>query len=685
MNTFINQTKIRSPLNTKSRMYGNAAFLLIASLTSSFVCAADSTVKIGSVKGIISQLDRQNTSTISPFSRLKPQQQNPGERSEFFEKFDVQKYSERDGQILINGNLRGRKSHKFQLRGTRTHLSGRQYDPSTGEAALLNTDSNGVLVARQTPISRIIPDLSPNWAKKVKIAKDHIRKNIRRLNRLDLSTHQWVRSALAGAQANHVQSYSNQDLLKLESKPNSKKIIYLNFTQPDTTFLKSIGLSNELPVLNLDGSPNPINVAIKEKDGDTGKIEADRFINVTKEDIYRVWQVVAAHYSSFDVNITTNRALFDKALMSDRYEVMFFNHGCRSWATLDAFGTDSDPAHMCVDSDQKDSWSLGVGYTAAHEIGHGLGLQHQGDPSDAYFNGLANHQWVPIMGNFWYAFDWEEPLVQFTKGEYKGAVSEDLDYLQDDRAVIAKYIPIRNDDIAAQKPLTIIGQTISPSTNYGTIERSDDVDVYEFRVSTESLLDLQISPIEVTSMLDIRSVLTDSQGRVIIESSPISLRDAKFERIKLAAGNYRLEVRGGAEGTPSDGFSAYSSTGYYAMLGSLVPKDQAGKVEQVILTQENISNAKGTWKYFSFDIPSGNTASIVLSGGTGDADLYVKKGAKPQSTSAIVPPNGCSSDSFSANEKCFIKNLSSSTENYQVGIFGYKDYQNITLKVSLKK
>jgi hypothetical protein len=198
-------------------------------------------------------------------------------------------------------------------------------------------------------------------------------------------------------------------------------------------------------------------------------------------------------------------------------------------------------------------------------------------------------------------------------------------------------------------------------------------------------MDLQISPIEVTSMLDIRAVITDNQGRVISESNPFLLRDAKFERVKLPVGSYRLEVRGGAEGTPSDGFSAYSSTGYYAMMGRLVPNDQAGKFEQVVLTQENLTNTKGTWRYFSFGVPPGNTANIVLSGGTGDSDLYVRKGAKPQSTSAIVQPLGCSSDSFSANEKCFVRNLSSSTESYQVGIFGYKEYQNVTLKVSLRK
>ena len=44
---------------------------------------------------------------------------------------------------------------------------------------------------------------------------------------------------------------------------------------------------------------------------------------------------------------------------------------------------------------------------------------------------------------------------------------------------------------------------------------------------------------------------------------------AQFTKLSLTAGTYRLVVRGGAEGTPQNGFSNYSSLGWYAMKGTL--------------------------------------------------------------------------------------------------------------------
>jgi hypothetical protein len=43
-----------------------------------------------------------------------------------------------------------------------------------------------------------------------------------------------------------------------------------------------------------------------------------------------------------------------------------------------------------------------------------------------------------------------------------------------------------------------------------------------------------------------------------------------------------------------------------------------------------ISGAAGSELYFSIEVPAGQTKlEISMSGGTGDADLYVKRGALP--------------------------------------------------------
>lgn len=51
------------------------------------------------------------------------------------------------------------------------------------------------------------------------------------------------------------------------------------------------------------------------------------------------------------------------------------------------------------------------------------------------------------------------------------------------------------------------------------------------------------------------------------------------------------------------------------------------------VTVSNISGATGSWTNYKINVPSGQTSlKVTMSGGTGDADLYVKFGAQPSST-----------------------------------------------------
>src|SRR5690242_10012497 len=46
-----------------------------------------------------------------------------------------------------------------------------------------------------------------------------------------------------------------------------------------------------------------------------------------------------------------------------------------------------------------------------------------------------------------------------------------------------------------------------------------------------------------------------------------------------------------------------------------------------------ISGSAGTWRYYSLDVPEGqSTVTFTTSGGTGDVDLYVNFGALPTAT-----------------------------------------------------
>ncbi|MGA9521698.1 MAG: trypsin-like serine protease [Myxococcaceae bacterium] len=49
-----------------------------------------------------------------------------------------------------------------------------------------------------------------------------------------------------------------------------------------------------------------------------------------------------------------------------------------------------------------------------------------------------------------------------------------------------------------------------------------------------------------------------------------------------------------------------------------------------LLSQSSLSGSSGTWKHFPITVPAGaTTLTVNLSGGTGDADLYVREGSQP--------------------------------------------------------
>ncbi|QRO00794.1 M4 family metallopeptidase [Archangium violaceum] len=96
----------------------------------------------------------------------------------------------------------------------------------------------------------------------------------------------------------------------------------------------------------------------------------------------------------------------------------------------------------------------------------------------------------------------------------------------------------------------------------------------------------------------------------------------------------------------------------------------------VLSTVNNLSGAKSSNTNYTFVTPSGATAmKFELSGGTGDADLYVKFGSAPTTTSY-----DCRSAGATTAETCTINGAKQGT--YYVLIKGYTAYSGTTFKVS---
>jgi vibriolysin len=86
----------------------------------------------------------------------------------------------------------------------------------------------------------------------------------------------------------------------------------------------------------------------------------------------------------------------------------------------------------------------------------------------------------------------------------------------------------------------------------------------------------------------------------------------------------------------------------------------------------NLSGASGSQQYFRIAVTAGRTLTVKISGGTGDADLYTRFGARPTTSTFNCRPylNG-------NNETCTITNTSAG--DYYIMLRGFTSYSGVTL------
>ena len=90
----------------------------------------------------------------------------------------------------------------------------------------------------------------------------------------------------------------------------------------------------------------------------------------------------------------------------------------------------------------------------------------------------------------------------------------------------------------------------------------------------------------------------------------------------------------------------------------------------------NLSGSRGAWDRYTWTIPEGvRTLTISISGGSGDADLYMRFGANPTTSTYSCRPylNG-------NNEVCTFTNPAAGT--WHIGIRAYSSYSGVTMNYS---
>lgn len=90
----------------------------------------------------------------------------------------------------------------------------------------------------------------------------------------------------------------------------------------------------------------------------------------------------------------------------------------------------------------------------------------------------------------------------------------------------------------------------------------------------------------------------------------------------------------------------------------------------------DISVSRRQWQYYTIDVPAGmSTLDFVMSGGTGDADLYIRQGSQPTSSQYDCRPYKSGN-----NETCTFNNPASGT--WHIGIYGYSAASGVDLNVT---
>ena len=314
----------------------------------------------------------------------------------------------------------------------------------------------------------------------------------------------------------HVGAYAGQDTLKLNSKPGATKVLFM-----------------DMGVLTLD-----------------------------KAEIWKAWQTVAGAYSAFNVNVTTEKAVYDAAGVTNSGKGCYNNATGRSSCSLNAFGT----TRCCTIYNKGNGYYQGA--TSAHELGHLMGLSHDGgEPGGEYFSGYPAFNGARSWGA-----TFPRPIGAIRRS-FSGAKANTRAPRRSrtiSRSSPRTCPPVPTTSRAARS-LAIQTGDVSSDINRGQIASNTDTDTFTFRIgSMGGHATLNIDRLEFVggAYLDVDAQLLDGAGAKIAQSNEKVARNAKFD-VDLMPGDYQLVIAGGAEGTPANGFSSYSSLGYYGISGKI--------------------------------------------------------------------------------------------------------------------
>lgn len=411
----------------------------------------------------------------------------------------------------------------------------------------------------------------------------------------------------------------------LNSKPNSPRTIYLDFnghTATGTAWNSSYGV-------------DPINAVPFDTDGVPGS-----FSNAELQTIQGIWKRVSEDYAAFDVNVTTQEPTQDKLVRSGSTDTTFGMRavitknwtktttkgdcGCGGFAYVGVFsGTNEAYKPAFVFYDMLGSNEKYVAEAVSHEVGHTLGLNHDGTSSTAYYQGQGTGEtgWAPIMGVGYY-----KNLVQWSKGEYANANNTQDDYLlMQNNGVVFDADDYGNTPAAAASLTPQVVNGLNNLSIRGVLQGPSDVDVFKLDAGAGPL-SVNALPFTLAPNADLLISLMDASGNVLMQSNALDTLGTNLSFSIPANGTYYLSVEGTGKPDPYvDGYSKYGSIGQYSVAvsypifgGNLAPTARLtasatnGTTPLTVnFSGSGSSDADGSIVSYAWDFGDGTTATGI--------------------------------------------------------------------------
>jgi len=356
-----------------------------------------------------------------------------------------------------------------------------------------------------------------------------------------------------------------KSVLKLHSNPGSKKTIFLDFDGEK--------------IENTTWNKNFNNGATWTASGFSQDLDFSKFSESELDVIQSVWQRVSEDFSPFDVDVTTElpaTGVLERTNASDKIfgtralisndTVIFNKCKCSGLAYVGVFDSIGSLHEV-----NQPAWifTQGVGDNAkfiaeavTHEVGHTLGLSHDGSKVVLYFPGING--WAPIMGVGFY-----QPLTQWSKGEYV-----DANNVEDDLTIIAAHgLAIRADeDDNSEKTARIIKENQGLG---GVIATSTDSDYFSFTAPLNSKFTFEANTATLSPDLDINMSIYPAgkplQKTIVNPSLVVSSTDivdglsAKVSISLLSGVTYIIVIDGTSAPNIALPYTSYGSIGTYKL------------------------------------------------------------------------------------------------------------------------